>query len=633
MADLPQQHQQVVELLSHHMDGVASQQQQHELHALLLNSEALRKIAAQYLVNEFLLRQEQQASLAAQFFQGNEMLPQVDLDALTLDASLVGERQLTVRAEHPSQSPPVSRRKRFAAALATCATLAIVSALLWQNVLAPLGNKTGDQVAKVPALLSVEQQRAKELFSPQFAVLTRAVGVTWGIPQDAAAGKVAADSAVDSTKVASPSNQIAGTVQKVGATLGSERLQFSAGAIQLEFCSGATVVLEGPADFEILSPMRAICHRGKLRAHAPPQAHGFSIAVPGMDVVDLGTEFAIAVNDGLSEVHVLEGEVSLRPTSSSESLGKGSEEGGQHSLLDGESIQFDPAEGLRLADANLNSAASEDFISSQKIASLVQAERQTRLEMWNRHHRNLIDSPTTLVHYDFQRDEAWSRTLINRSPRQDPGLNGAIVGCRWSRGRWPESQSLDFKGTSDRVRLNISGEYESLTYMAWVRIDGLERTKNALVLTDEWQSGEPHWQLSENYELILGVSKGYHWENPHSTETVDEISERDPFRGPDYVSPRLLGREDLGRWVFLATVYDAEAAEVRHYFDGQLRSSHTIESPETLRFGATSIGNWTSGRQGWFPVRAFNGRIDELTILSRPLSDEEIRQTFEMASP
>ena len=54
-------------------------------------------------------------------------------------------------------------------------------------------------------------------------------------------------------------------------------LRLKSGAILIEFFSGATVVLEGPADFEIISKKKGHLSNGKLNAHVPPQARGFTI--------------------------------------------------------------------------------------------------------------------------------------------------------------------------------------------------------------------------------------------------------------------------------------------------------------------------------------------------------------------
>ena len=55
-----------------------------------------------------------------------------------------------------------------------------------------------------------------------------------------------------------------------GSTLDPSMLRLRSGALLIEFFSGATVVLEGPAEFEILSKNEGHLLTGKLNAHVPP---------------------------------------------------------------------------------------------------------------------------------------------------------------------------------------------------------------------------------------------------------------------------------------------------------------------------------------------------------------------------
>ncbi len=98
-----------------------------------------------------------------------------------------------------------------------------------------------------------------------------------------------------------------------GSVLSPGRLRLASGLVQIEFTSGASVIIEGPCDFELVTPYKAVCYRGKLRAHVPLHARGFTIAAPGVYAIDLGTEFVMSVDEqGRGQVHVVEGEVELQ---------------------------------------------------------------------------------------------------------------------------------------------------------------------------------------------------------------------------------------------------------------------------------------------------------------------------------
>jgi hypothetical protein len=87
-------------------------------------------------------------------------------------------------------------------------------------------------------------------------------------------------------------------------------LRLQRGLAEIRFQSGARVVLQGPAGLELLTGKSARLMHGKLTAQVPPGAEGFQIASPHGKVVDLGTEFGMAVAaDGTTDVYVFAGKV------------------------------------------------------------------------------------------------------------------------------------------------------------------------------------------------------------------------------------------------------------------------------------------------------------------------------------
>jgi hypothetical protein len=94
-----------------------------------------------------------------------------------------------------------------------------------------------------------------------------------------------------------------------GQRLLQGRLRLLEGSAALLFDSGAVMVLTGPTDLDLESRGRALLRSGKVTVEAS-EAYGFTVGTPRGDAVDLGTEFAVAVESGgATEVHVLQGEV------------------------------------------------------------------------------------------------------------------------------------------------------------------------------------------------------------------------------------------------------------------------------------------------------------------------------------
>ena len=99
-----------------------------------------------------------------------------------------------------------------------------------------------------------------------------------------------------------------------GAFLEQGSFQLDAGIVELEFNRGARVTLRGPSSFELKSTDLLHVSSGNLVARIPEEAIGFTIVTDEAEVVDLGTEFGLRVDNGRqTEVHVIEGLVEVFP--------------------------------------------------------------------------------------------------------------------------------------------------------------------------------------------------------------------------------------------------------------------------------------------------------------------------------
>jgi hypothetical protein len=72
---------------------------------------------------------------------------------------------------------------------------------------------------------------------------------------------------------------------------------------------------------------------------------------------------------------------------------------------------------------------------------------------------------------------------------------------------------------------------------------------------------------------------------------------------------------------------------VTHYLDGKAVHSQEITHPTKLRFGDTEIGNWTSKGFLDHTVRSLNGRIDELVLYKRALTEVEVTELYQSGRP
>lgn len=394
-----------------------------------------------------------------------------------------------------------------------------------------------------------------------------------------------------------------GPSRAVGDILRRGRLRLKSGVVRVEFYCGATVILEGPADLELVAIDQAVCHNGKLRAWVPPHARGFRVITPEVELIDLGTEFGLSASEsGPTEVHVFAGKVELLPQR---------EHGDRprRELLAGNGLRFDPTGEIE----NI-ALAPEGFMSPKEFEVLAADEAQRQLTAWQQTSQRLRKDPRVLVYYDFQRGEN-PRLLEGHSPAEaDQNLDGVIIGCQWVSGRWPDKPALEFNRPTDRVRVEIPGDYQALTYAMWVRVDALEPRFSSLLLTDGWNPGAPHWQLTADGKVRMGL-RGH------------------KGGGRDYDTGKLFDPSAIGRWMHLAVVMDCDRQHVTHYVDGRLSQDMAFyegHQPGPLHIGRAEIGNWGVPRNGsWQRVRHLIGRIDEFVIFREALSGDEIQQLYE----
>ncbi|MCB1275205.1 LamG-like jellyroll fold domain-containing protein [Prosthecobacter sp.] len=393
---------------------------------------------------------------------------------------------------------------------------------------------------------------------------------------------------------------------RAGDSMAPGKWRLEKGTAELEFYSGASVILEAPAELEIVSESRGTLLLGKLRAQVPPQAHGFTITTSEIELVDLGTSFGMEVGPATgTAVHVFDGEVELfRPKATAAPRVGESLFAGDGRAIDptGQTAEI-PADGGR-------------FLSRTDLDQMTNAHLERGLQTWRDTVASMRERGGLIAHYDFQAPEDRSRTLPNLIPGGDPSMDGSVIGATWAGGRWPGDSALDFKRPSDRVRIAVPGARKSMTLVAWVRIDGFDHKFSSLLLSDGWgHEGAVHWQIRDDARISLAIRYG----------------KRD--KSFSSIAPFPMQPSDFGRWMQLAVSYDENSGIVTHYRNGEVIGT-TQETPGLpLVIGNAEIGNWTPALRKERELRNFNGRIDELIILERTLSPDEMATLYQKGSP
>lgn len=402
----------------------------------------------------------------------------------------------------------------------------------------------------------------------------------------------------------------AGNRMLAGQSLGAgKEVEIGEGLIEVDFFSGARVAIQGPARFKPESDMRLTVSQGAVQVDVPDSAKGFVLVLPDGTVTDFGTSFGVVVSEEkTSRLQVSRGEIELAGTKDGGAAQR-IKEGQAYSLAqDGISqpIDFRPM----AVSTSLEERAREDM----KV-------RQLR---WEDVCREIAADPSVLVHFCFLPDEEGSREILNRASAPNAPRTGTVIAAEWSHGRWDGKPALAFHGPSDRVRVDIPGEYSQATFLAWVRVDGLPRRYNGLFLSEYGIEGEAHWQMS---------SQGSFWFGVRPKEKRGTVLFHRAFSEP------VLSPADFGTWRMLATTYDASSRTVVHYVDAVEVSRTVLDASVPIRFGRATLGNFfdpvpdehadAPGLGEEWSFRNWCGVIDEFLLYSRPLEAREVQRLYE----
>lgn len=370
-----------------------------------------------------------------------------------------------------------------------------------------------------------------------------------------------------------------------GAALRGEAHEISTGTVALISARGARIVIEAPAAFHFESAQRLHMSRGRLAADVPPAAKGFTIITPTGDAVDLGTRFGVDVPaSGAAEVHVFQGEV----------IAKASGAQARQSLRSGDAVAFEA--GASMA-RELRSSAFIQHDEMRELSAGLAAGQQARA-------RAMLD--------EVRRDPALIAALDFESGAALPGV------YRQVQGRWPGSHAPEFVNVGDHLKLDVGGgrDWPQLTLAAWVRIDRLGEPYQSLLHTDGWNRSNPgqvHWMINRDTTMRLALI---------GNTLAAGADERDGY--PDSRTSVL---PEQGRWMHLATVYDAVRGTVRFYLNGQFDKETRLAIAHPARLGPAQIGNWNQ------KDRKLSGRVDELLLLGRAMSDAEIHALHAAGNP
>ncbi len=387
----------------------------------------------------------------------------------------------------------------------------------------------------------------------------------------------------------------------LGSRVGPGRLMLKKGMAQIAFDRGATVVLQGPAEMVILDDGSCRLVRGSLSADVPPETSGFSIAAGSIRVAERDAQFGVKTfPEAFTEVHAFGGELNLidyrHPNDQ------------QRRLAQGEALRWHAGKGVEGISPNPRAFITNDMF---REAQLLQEQRS--YDRWLDYSRHWMDDPSLLVRYEFNEvvDDAIPNSAnASRHPahsHQSPRL---------VRGRWTQKSAMLFDGrtdvlaVADRPELQLDGD---LTLAVWMRT----RSYPVQGWTRVVGKGQG---CDRNYGLWMDHTGSMLWQ---------VVSDVDPELQSDWDRHSLRTRPiPIEQWMLVAGV--VENRQLKFYLNGVLQ----LSAPAPEKFALTNAP-LVIGYYGNAPGhnQFFCGDIDELILLNRAMSQQELRRMFESGDP
>lgn len=379
-----------------------------------------------------------------------------------------------------------------------------------------------------------------------------------------------------------------------GVDLRQGAYELTSGLVEIEYDSGALLLVQAPATFELVDDASVRLEDGQVSAHVPQAAIGFRIDSPGATVIDMGTDFAVqAVRDQESEVHVFQGEVLVDLHGDK---GKSSD---PLRLVTGEATRVDYLTGMP-SGIDID---SQQFLRTLREAESDYAEAVLRLSPAVYYRMEPVGDGTQL--FDSAPTHANARVNLGRakSPVWTAGKFGA---------------AFELGGTAMQTYASAmsypQAEGDEISVVGWVYARSRPRWAS---IAKNWAGGD-----YDRGQFHFGLNHDSGELEAHIVDSSGkEIAVRDKRPLP------------LHSWHHVALVADGQV--LRLYRNGREVDAQTYHQlHRDPRIVALAIGTKLNLNGNAPEERDYNmwdGRLDELAIFNHALSADDVRSLYEIA--
>ncbi|MCH2208088.1 MAG: FecR domain-containing protein [Lentisphaerales bacterium] len=260
-----------------------------------------------------------------------------------------------------------------------------------------------------------------------------------------------------------------GEALRVGDSLAKSKLKIKSGYGEFVSAGGVKLVVEGPADLDLVSEKKVILNKGKLVAYVPDKNSGFKVDTPKTEVLDLGTEFGVSVEEnGDTEIHVLEGQV--------ETSTKGKK-------------------------ALVNKSEAKVYSSGKTVLGKADAGRFMRILP------ERTPKKVSYIHWPFNEGEGQDTAYIGKNlPEKD--FNGYLKSTyksgplpKWIEGKF--GKAIDFDATGGFLETDYPGigGANARTVSFWVKVpkDAIATNAISMLAWGSYEGKGKTWQVTWNW--------------------------------------------------------------------------------------------------------------------------------------
>jgi len=310
----------------------------------------------------------------------------------------------------------------------------------------------------------------------------------------------------------------------------------------------------------------------------PPEGIGFTVETPEAEVVDFGTEFSVDVEGGASEVHVFDGLVRVHPGASN-----------QRDVS--RSVELQASQALRITDGVTEpqdiSVATDRFIRNFDEPRLNYARAVKRLSplVYYRmpiRDRGLVSEPPE-----------YSGIVLTGAGKRPPHARGVFVGGSLRVG----ADSTGRGGRVDAPPALSNGRF-SLSVFVY-----LEAPAHTATVATNLHDGQGNFGLSLDENGLL----------------------RATIRSLDGDVASVAGDSVLPQKTWRHVVVTADRDQLRLYEDGKLVAFTPCGAMVASESDTVWFGTNANATQVW------DGRLDEVALFDRALTQEEIAALYRTA--